>query len=493
MSVDMKKVLFYLVSLLFITGCSMNTLDNASTKGSLILQLSNELTRTVEPDFDMTIASYDIDGYLSETESFSVTGLTDSTIVKNELSIGSWTISVTAKNEAGTTIGTGSTTCLIADGEVTEAEVILSIEEGLGDLYCCITWPEDRISDPNINAVLTTSDLEASDPDFDIVSNVASQRIYDLESGYYILNFKLYDGSTYMYGFVEAIRIIKDQETSLTIELTLDDLNLEELPVTGDLNLSINSSEVNPITIDNTGYLETLILGNGMTITIAPSITPDSYKWYLNGDVLTDETTDTLTIGSDFELGSYRLDCVVQQDNLISSESFPFSVNEDYIVGGRGEAQGWVFYDKGSYSDGWRFIEAAYEDLADKMVVGTYSYDFTEDLPKDIGSGQSNTSIIDSNDPTRINAADSCYHYCKVINGTYYEDWFLPSYDELTEIYNNLYLNNIGNFKASNYWTSSAYQSSTVDKMYYRNFSTGENNTHGYKNYTMYVRPVRYF
>jgi hypothetical protein len=72
-----------------------------------------------------------------------------------------------------------------------------------------------------------------------------------------------------------------------------------------------------------------------------------------------------------------------------------------------------------------------------------------------------------------------------VLNG--YSDWFLPSKDEL----NNLYLNRtaIGGFAAAYYWSSSENYSLYAWVQYFTNGSQDYNN----KDATNYVRAVRAF
>ena len=76
-------------------------------------------------------------------------------------------------------------------------------------------------------------------------------------------------------------------------------------------------------------------------------------------------------------------------------------------------------------------------------------------------------------------------------DGTVYDDWFLPSKDELDLIFQNLYGNNLGGFSGDDYWSSSE---SDADEAWNQNFSNG---TQGYYNrkYVVVdrVRPVRAF
>jgi len=72
-----------------------------------------------------------------------------------------------------------------------------------------------------------------------------------------------------------------------------------------------------------------------------------------------------------------------------------------------------------------------------------------------------------------------------------YNDWFLPSKDELNEIYTELYLQGVGNLQNTLYWSSSEI---SADEAYMLNFSTGlwfyvgDN-----KNSLVKVRPCRSF
>ena len=75
---------------------------------------------------------------------------------------------------------------------------------------------------------------------------------------------------------------------------------------------------------------------------------------------------------------------------------------------------------------------------------------FIQGTSYEIGTGQSNTtSIVDDCGESGIAAK-----LCDDLDYGGYQDWFLPSKDELNELYNNLKLNDLGGFAAGWYWTS---------------------------------------
>jgi hypothetical protein len=76
-----------------------------------------------------------------------------------------------------------------------------------------------------------------------------------------------------------------------------------------------------------------------------------------------------------------------------------------------------------------------------------------------IGTGQQNTLDILTNSCSSTNlAARLCDNYSVSINGTTYSDWFLPSKDELFQVFINLKAHDHGNFVNDRiYWSSSEF------------------------------------
>jgi hypothetical protein len=101
-----------------------------------------------------------------------------------------------------------------------------------------------------------------------------------------------------------------------------------------------------------------------------------------------------------------------------------------------------------------------------------------------IGTGQANTTLIVNNCSEAGRAARICNDL--VLNG--YSDWFLPSKDELNQMY--LQKSAIGGFADNFYWSSSEY---TANDAWDQFFSSGLQRNYASKNNPNYVRAVRAF
>ncbi len=169
-------------------------------------------------------------------------------------------------------------------------------------------------------------------------------------------------------------------------------------------------------------------------------------------------------------------------------------IQDEYEIGDTGPAGGIIFYDKGSLSDGWQYLEAApfdmsytsgtpgiasdgarvavrfgyHRDSADSenlYVNGTDTFGIGNCTGTEIGAGEDNTEMLvalmgdtaysswDGSSQVNIYAALLCDQL--VYGG--HSDWFLPSSDTLEEMQRNKSV--IGNFQYSSlgsyYWSSS--------------------------------------
>jgi len=102
----------------------------------------------------------------------------------------------------------------------------------------------------------------------------------------------------------------------------------------------------------------------------------------------------------------------------------------------RGPAGGWIFYvNPNAVTDGWTYLEMAAGVNGWKRWG---AYDIDVDTSPAIGYGLQNTANILAVDSTTDSAAKFCDSYSITNNGTLYDDWFLPSTDELIKLIRNL-------------------------------------------------------
>lgn len=129
-------------------------------------------------------------------------------------------------------------------------------------------------------------------------------------------------------------------------------------------------------------------------------------------------------------------------------------------VGKTGLAGGYIFYDKGYYSDGWRYLEAAPKTTEWRNIKwDSSSPTWIKGTETGVGTGQSNTTkIIDIQGKGHTYAAQ----LCDALDCGGYSDWFLPSKDELCEMYATLVVAGVGGFASnpddSDYWSSSEHE-----------------------------------
>ncbi len=164
-----------------------------------------------------------------------------------------------------------------------------------------------------------------------------------------------------------------------------------------------------------------------------------------------------------------------------------------FEVGDIGPAGGIVFYDKGEYSNGWRYIEAAPQDIpipnGTTIEWGCFNNAVADARNIPVGSGQENTDAILAFHNTFDNYYENPEQCSDVSNGTVaaklcddfeitneatlFDDWFLPSEGEMKLMYENLHLQGMGGFDTNNilYWTSTEHDDNTATST---DFSNGD-------------------
>jgi len=145
-----------------------------------------------------------------------------------------------------------------------------------------------------------------------------------------------------------------------------------------------------------------------------------------------------------------------------NSKGTGYGPQQQFTVGTRvgtiGPGGGYIFYDKGEYSNtggigNWRYLEAAPSDQGGIATWGCWGTEINGADGTNFGTGFQNTIDIEKGCTTAGTAADLCANL--TLNGL--SDWYLPSLQELAEMYNVLGTKGLGNFKTDTYpyWSSS--------------------------------------
>jgi hypothetical protein len=153
--------------------------------------------------------------------------------------------------------------------------------------------------------------------------------------------------------------------------------------------------------------------------------------------------------------------------------------SDNPILGTPGPANGIIFFDKGMYTDGWRYMEIMpfNANTPNTAAWGCANILLNGCGGEDIGTGLQNTQDILQGQMTNScgsnsNAALFCDNY--TISG--YSDWFLPSKLELDKALELFKQKNIGSIGPAGtlYWTSTQvntpiYNSGTGQNVYGQN------------------------
>ena len=197
---------------------------------------------------------------------------------------------------------------------------------------------------------------------------------------------------------------------------------------------------------------------------------------------------------------------VGQNGNILTIPTH--AVSTTYALRSTGPAGGLVFYDKGDYVGGWRYLEAAPADI----MLGTDDYyhifGYYRTTPggastevgtgTGIGTGKANTEALMSKMVTMAytsyttsdttTTGDYAARLCDIHLAGGYDDWFLPSRYELNQMYLNLKAQSVGGFSGY-YWSSSEEGHLSA---WLQSFSTGNQYDYGKYN-DVNIRPARAF
>jgi hypothetical protein len=127
-------------------------------------------------------------------------------------------------------------------------------------------------------------------------------------------------------------------------------------------------------------------------------------------------------------------------------------------------------------------------DQATSLPWSNGSFIRTHATGTSVGTGQANTTAIVNSQGTGNYAAQICNDL--VLSG--YNDWFLPSKDELNILYQVMYMKEIGSFLDVSYWSSTEVDSATAYAQDFRHYGVQSPYTKSYSP-GVFVRAIRAF
>jgi len=228
-------------------------------------------------------------------------------------------------------------------------------------------------------------------------------------------------------------------------------------------------------------------MGNKVTISISLFTYPDLEQ--LPGGVDLDVENKDVLFEKVPELVQAMLNAIAEGGTRLDGNR-PAPAGKTYKIGDYGPAGGIVFYDKGMFSGGWRYLEAAPAETEFTAQWGAFRQNVAN-TGFAVGSGKRNTEIIVEN-LRQLGENGKAAQMCINLNFDGYKDWFLPSRDELDLMYKNLKQKGLGGFGNNWYWSSSQNSHYHAWIQSFRNGDQVEGDS-GYKDRTYSVRAVRAF
>jgi hypothetical protein len=157
----------------------------------------------------------------------------------------------------------------------------------------------------------------------------------------------------------------------------------------------------------------------------------------------------------------------------------------EYQLRDTGPAGGLIFYIDEADDFPWTYLECA---PADAGNAGWGSFTYFEGTGTAIGTGQTNTNAIITA-LSGLGETGKAAQFSVDYSVNEYDDWFLPSKDELNLMYNNLAKQGMGGFSTSWYWSSSEHSASYA----WSQIFSDDYQDYWAKSNTYSVRPVRAF
>jgi hypothetical protein len=293
-----------------------------------ITATSEGVARSLAPQMDLTVASYDLFGTGPDSDKFKFTDIADGTHSASGLTPGEWTVTAVGKNADGTEIVEATVTAEVKAAETTEVALLCASSVGNGTLALQLSWPDTLVTSPSVQASLVSADDSEKaipltvEPSVDGV-RFASGSNMELTNGSYTLSLELQDnppsGPKSMWGVIESVLILKGAVT--TGSWTLDEAAL----ASGGIDIDVDPTHTSPLKVTLSGGGAEILQGYPQKITASASPEANSWRWFLNGKYLT-EHSPSLNLETSALSGAYRLSALARRGSDRGSGGFSFRV-----------------------------------------------------------------------------------------------------------------------------------------------------------------------
>lgn len=330
-----KRILFgLLVCVLVLASCASAKKPVSDTQVISVEPVVEEtLEEVVEEEVDLgdgnwlsalgsinglDIKSYKLRGEGPDGASFDWIEVTGTKVALSDVRRGQWTLYAQAIGENGDILASGKLETFLSNSSPTGA-LYMDSEVGEGDVRCSFAWNTFQVLYPSIEIYVKKNDGEYVARDASEISigdGVAVWNAKDVGAGSYVVRALLKDEGEVVAGVAAAMRIIDGKQSVGDVRFTV-----------GKLSAIYGISLENTPTVTVKGNLE---LGENGNVSFVSDFTDLRYDWFLNGEYVEGENSDTLNIFQTSEdRGFFRLDCIVQNSNNTSINSASILVYSD--------------------------------------------------------------------------------------------------------------------------------------------------------------------
>ncbi len=311
----------FLVLMMILVICLTGCKEEPGRSSLRLSMQSNEIqNRSILPqDTPLEVSRYAVSGVGPQGSTFEMQSANPSMEIEGLL-MGNWEITAIGQNELGVNLVSGHTTCSLTS-EPTNAVIELKTLIGTGTMKIELTWDKSKISSPSIELWVTDSDGIKTKVN-PTTSNYINGSVFYTDTypaGSYMLQGRLYSGSTAVAGCAEVVRIVGGKTTEGVIPLDLD--KYPEIPS----SLTLINKVGTPIECAISGITTPVAALQEVTASVSVPASENNEElgvlWFLDGEQISSSLDCTFTPST----GKHRLDLIAKGALLASSGSASIS------------------------------------------------------------------------------------------------------------------------------------------------------------------------